>query len=415
MKWVMALSIYLIVFQHEPVSRRIPRLLSYLEMSAKAQNEVVDKQSLIKKAVGLLYDPKWIKIAAIAMFLAEVVFCAGIIYKIPYTEIDWIAYMQQVKLFKAGETDYMNIKGDTGPLVYPGGHVAIFSVLYDLTDNGTNIFKAQMIFAAVYLATQAMVLNLYVKYNVPVHYTSLLVLSKRLHSIYLLRLFNDCFCTFFIVAATTALEYNLLPISSLLFSAALSVKMNALLVLPGAAIAYYQKMRSVPRAITRLGPPFLALQMAAAYPFRDHLPSYFSRAFEFSRQFLYQWTVNWKFVPEDVFLGKNFALTLLAVHISLLILFAIKQLAGESRGPLHLIACANLIGILCARSLHYQFYSWFFWTVPYLAYTSSLSFVLAQALIVGQEMCWNVFPATSVSSQLAVAALGILVFENVLF
>lgn len=384
-------------------------------MSEKAQNERPVKQSPIKRAIGLLYDPKWIKISAVLMLLAEVVFCAGIIYKIPYTEIDWIAYMQQVRLFKAGETDYMNIKGDTGPLVYPGGHVAIFAKLYDLTDQGTSIFKAQIIFAVVYLATQAMVLNLYVKYNVPIHYTVLLIFSKRLHSIYLLRLFNDCFCTFFVVAATTALEYNLLPVSSLLFSVALSVKMNALLVLPGAAIAYYKKIRSIPRAIFRLGPPFLAIQIAAAYPFRQHLPSYFARAFEFSRQFLYRWTVNWKFVPEEVFLGKNFAMTLMTVHISLLVLFAIKQIAGTSRGPLHLIACANLIGILCARSLHYQFYSWFFWTVPYLAYTSNLSFVLAQALVVGQEMCWNVFPATSMSSQLAVAAIGILVFENVLF
>lgn len=34
------------------------------------------------------------------------------------TEIDWIAYMQEVEGFILGERDYTKLKGDTGPLVY---------------------------------------------------------------------------------------------------------------------------------------------------------------------------------------------------------------------------------------------------------------------------------------------------------
>jgi len=73
------------------------------------------------------------------------------------TEIDWIAYMQEVGGFLSGETDYMNLKGrlisfderqscssfsglsfglmagDTGPLVYPAGFVYIYSVFYWIT------------------------------------------------------------------------------------------------------------------------------------------------------------------------------------------------------------------------------------------------------------------------------------------
>jgi hypothetical protein len=62
------------------------------------------------------------------------------------TEIDWTTYMQQVSLFLSGERDYSNLKGDTGPLVYPAGHVYIYSGLYYLTDEGRNIKVAQCIF-----------------------------------------------------------------------------------------------------------------------------------------------------------------------------------------------------------------------------------------------------------------------------
>ena len=34
------------------------------------------------------------------------------------TEIDWKAYMQEVEGFLNGTTDYYQLKGDTGPLVY---------------------------------------------------------------------------------------------------------------------------------------------------------------------------------------------------------------------------------------------------------------------------------------------------------
>lgn len=30
------------------------------------------------------------------------------------TEIDWIAYMQQIDIYRSGERDYANIKGQTG-------------------------------------------------------------------------------------------------------------------------------------------------------------------------------------------------------------------------------------------------------------------------------------------------------------
>ena len=40
---------------------------------------------------------------------------------------------------------------------------------------------------------------------------------------------------------------------------------------------------------------------------------------------------------------------------------------------------ANLIGIAFARSLHYQFYSWYFHMLPYLAWRTDLPVLLRYA------------------------------------
>lgn len=77
------------------------------------------------------------------------------------TEIDWIAYMQQVEQYLDGERDYTLIKGLTGPLVYPAAHVYIYSGLYRLTDGGKDIRKAQIIFAGLYLGVLSLVMASY--------------------------------------------------------------------------------------------------------------------------------------------------------------------------------------------------------------------------------------------------------------
>lgn len=79
------------------------------------------------------------------------------------TEIDWSTYMQQVQCFINGTLDYSQITGDTGPIVYPAGHLYIYSLLYYATELGTNIRRAQYIFAAIYLLTLLLVFRIYWK------------------------------------------------------------------------------------------------------------------------------------------------------------------------------------------------------------------------------------------------------------
>lgn len=60
-----------------------------------------------------------------------------------------------------GERDYQQIKGGTGPLVYPAGFLYLYTALRWLTGGGS-ILPAQILFAVLYLLNQAVVLGLYV-------------------------------------------------------------------------------------------------------------------------------------------------------------------------------------------------------------------------------------------------------------
>lgn len=171
-----------------------------------------------------------------------------------------------------------------------------------------------------------------------------------------------------------------------------------------------------------LGLPFLL----------QHPASYTSKAFEFSRVFLLKWSVNWSCLPEDLFLSKSFALALLTVHLALLLAFAhykwckgvggLPQLiwqrlqgSGVLVGPtqgnsvlqastgkrvLVIVFTGNFIGILCARTLHFQFYSWYFHTLPLLLWHAKLSTPLRVVLLACIEVCWNVFPSSFASSSI---------------
>ena len=46
----------------------------------------------------------------------------------PLHPIDYPTYLIQARQIRQGENDYAKIIGPTGPLVYPGGHVIIFSL-----------------------------------------------------------------------------------------------------------------------------------------------------------------------------------------------------------------------------------------------------------------------------------------------
>ncbi|KAI8604399.1 ALG3 protein-domain-containing protein [Dissophora ornata] len=373
----------------------------------------------------LLFNHAHIWKLAGLLLLGEILLNLVIIKKIPYTEIDWIAYMQEVSGYLKGETDYMKLRGDTGPLVYPAGFVYVYSALYYLTDLGTDILKGQWIFMGLYLLTLGVVFSIYATDKTISPYVLILVcLSRRLHSIYVLRLFNDPVAMFFLYAATLAFLHRRWTLSSTLFSLAVSVKMNILLFFPAFGFLTWQT-QGVVGTIAQLIIMVL-IQVLLSLPFTLHHPeSYLRKAFEFSRVFQYKWTVNWKFLDEKTFLSEDVAKLLLTGHLVVLFAFVFFRWSRSEGGivpvvlrgltasktvlsiharymkanhVLTLLFTSNFIGIVFARSLHYQFYAWYCMTLPYLLWQTRLPIVVRLVLLGSIEWSWNVFPATAQSS-----------------
>lgn len=121
-------------------------------------------------------------------------------------------------------------------------------------------------------------------------------------------------------------------------------------------------------------------------------------------------------------MGKPLAIFLLIAHVVFLVGLAHMNWSAGSGGLFNLwriffsgslskkflmpdfvvwcVFTGNFLGIVFARSLHYQFYSWYFFSLPFLLWQTSHSLALKLGLFTCIEICWNVFPASAVSSSL---------------
>ncbi|CAI2371394.1 unnamed protein product [Moneuplotes crassus] len=71
---------------------------------------------------------------------------------------------------------------------------------------------------------------------------------------------------------------------------------------------------------------------------------------------------------------------------------------------LDVLFTCNFIGICFARSLHYQFYSWYFHTIPWLLVSCPAYGNFSILIFLAIEVCWNMFPPSVLwSSILSVA------------
>ncbi|XP_067630742.1 lethal(2)neighbour of tid protein 2 isoform X2 [Eurosta solidaginis] len=439
---------------------------------------------LIKKYLNfeyvkyLVFDPAALPVVTLLILLAELLLNIFVIWRVPYTEIDWIAYMQECEGFLNGTLNYAHLKGDTGPLVYPAAFVYIYSAFYYITSHGQNIRLAQYIFAFIYLLQMWLVLRLYSKSRKVPPYVLVIsaFTSYRIHSIYVLRLFNDPVAILFLYAALNLFLDRHWTIGSLCFSLAVVNLGYAQTTIQLAICGCFQLL---------LGAPFLLV----------HPLEYLKGSFNFGRIFEHKWTVNYRFLHRTLFENKMFHVSLLMAHLLLLGLFAkptyiffqnyvrlrglqdqlqpqinLKNL-GMQRKPnekrkesktnvqkklhnkeedltpeqqaflklfekglqktagnktariqdvspteddkpvsIHFEKCTqlailpfflcNFIGLICARSLHYQFYVWYFHSLPYLTWSTDYSLGMRFLLLGLTEFCWNTYPSTSISSGL---------------
>ncbi|KAL7932941.1 glycosyltransferase family 58 protein [Trichoderma chlorosporum] len=381
------------------------------------------------------------KFIPMGLWLADAVLCGLVIWKVPYTEIDWVAYMEQITQFVHGERDYPKMEGGTGPLVYPAAHVYIYTGLYYLTNKGTDILLAQQLFAGLYMATLGVVMLCYWKAKVPPYIFPLLILSKRLHSVFVLRCFNDCFAAFFLWLSIFFFQRRAWTIGALAYTIGLGVKMSLLLVLPAVVIVLFlgRGFKGALRLLRRM----VEVQALLAVPFiAINWRGYLGRAFELSRQFKFEWTVNWRMLGEELFLSRSFSITLLACHVLFLLIFILGRWLKIKERPflgmipyvvrftspfteqeersisyrvvtpryvMSAMLSANVIGLLFARSLHYQFYAYLAWATPFLLWTASPNLFVVVPLWAAQEWAWNVFPSTPLSSTVVVSVLAVTV------
>lgn len=268
--------------------------------------------------------------------LADAFLTALIVWRVPYTEIDFTTYVGQARLFLNGERTYSHLDpvDGSGPCVYPAGHVYVYAFFAWLSRDATNLLPAQLVFGVLYLTTFWVVAQLYRYARVPPIMLVCLVLSKRLHSIYVLRLFNDPIAMLVLYGSALLLCQRRWRMASVVFrcvacshSIALSIKMNVLLFLPGLCVVLY-RAQGAAQALLSLGLAVL-VQVLLGLPFLvNDAPSYLRAAFDFSRVFLYKWTVNWRFLGEATFLHPHTAQLLLALHLLGLTLFGVFRWTG---------------------------------------------------------------------------------------
>ncbi|XP_031769815.2 lethal(2)neighbour of tid protein 2 [Galleria mellonella] len=463
------------------------------------RNKIYEMFQTIRKkltwsyAVSLVMNPIQLPVAAFLIIVAELIINILVVERVPYTEIDWKAYMQECEGFLNGTLDYSKLRGDTGPLVYPAGFVYIYSFFYFLTNYGENIRLAQYIFIGIYLLQLLLVLRIYIKTRKVPPYVFLISIltSYRIHSIYVLRLFNDPIAVLMLYVSLNSFLDGKWYLGSIFYSLGVSVKMNILLYAP-ALFFFYLINLGLKDTVKQL---FICgiIQLVLGLPFIISNPiAYLKGSFDVGRVFNHTWTVNFRFLNVETFESKCFHLTLLAIHIVLLIIFlpmcikyfksycrlkyvqkqvqpqidaknteskrrklnkskqkfdmkaeaqekitkeqedflnsfeAMLQKSSQKSGkkntkkPIALeedtyyninfdilsqlfilpMFIVNFIGVACARSLHYQFYSWYFHSLPYLLWSCNFTVITRFLLLAVIELCWNTYPSTNLTSAL---------------
>ena len=331
--------------------------------------------------------PAAVRYCLVPLIAAELVLCLLIILKRPYTEIDWQAYMQEVEgPVLHGVWDYSLLRGDTGPLVYPGGFVLLYAALRRIAGgDGSQIVPVQLLFAGAYVGTLGLAAGCYAlakPARVPPWSLLLVCVSLRLHSIYLLRLFNDCWAMLLFWLAAFLFCRARWGSGCVAYSLAVSIKANVLLTAPGLLLLLLQA-HGTHGAMVHIG-ICAAIQLVLGLPFLATNPTAYVRgALGGFGDLKHKWTVNWKFLPAHIFHAPAFPMILVVLHLVCLAALASRvwtqRQGGISRSlraapraalsPEHvvvtLLSC-NVVGVIFARSLHFQFYCWYIHSVPML-------------------------------------------------
>lgn len=259
------------------------------------------------------------------LLVADLLLSILIIKSVPFTNIDFEAYMEEVHpVISYGERNYSKLQGTTGPIAYPAGFIYIYSFVSYLTHEGKLLIVAQAIFLLFHLVLAWVICQLYILAKLPFWTLTLALFSKRIHSIFLLRLFNDAISSTFAYLSILLLLNEWEIIGALIFSLAISVKIGPILywaafglrlVLSGGWSNAIPKLFLIAAVQAIVGAPFISEDAGA----------YFSRSFGGPGNLQRVWSVNWKFLPDSLFYSSAFPFILLIVYLVLMLLFLYKK------------------------------------------------------------------------------------------
>ena len=309
----------------------------------------------------------WLGLAPAGLFgvvllATELLLCEIQILSEPTYAFDIDAYMEQAARFlgksvppdaagvpsRGPSLNYTQLTGDTGPIVYPAVHLYLHSALLLATDwdceqwTTEYVPKNQSGYVArtvrphrTITAMQQGYVVLFLclicaawwsqglstvgrRYEGAALAALLFLISRRSRSVAVLGLFNEAWAMALAYLAVFLLSRRRWTAGCVAFALATNTKMNVLLFAPGllaalvheGGVAFAARHIALCAAVSALvGVPFLA-----AAPFE-----YVSSAFNLGRRFDQQWSVNWRWLSEDVFASPYFSAGLLAAHVGALI------------------------------------------------------------------------------------------------
>jgi alpha-1,3-mannosyltransferase len=311
--------------------------------------------------------------------------------------------------------------------------------MLSLLQTAADLALLQIIFVGLYLCTFAVVAAIYRKAAPRSFHPILLAwlcLSKRIHSIFCLRLFNDGPTMLLLYVAILLFLHRRWTFGCIFFSLAFSIKMNIILFAPALGVILLLELGfwGTVGYIVMCG----LIQIALAAPFLAVDPmAYVQAAFNVTRVFKRYWSVNFKWVPctqlpveqetllvdcEGPFSSAWFGMLMKVLFVSTLLIFAncrwcawekgggkkgkglimllkdvLTQRDTNKAGSAVLSAqqmvlmffTSNVLGIIFARSLHFQFYIWYFHTLPFLLWSTPYPALVNFLLLLGIEVAWN--------------------------
>lgn len=107
--------------------------------------------------------------------------------------------------------------------------------------------------------------------------------------------------------------------------------MSALLYLPGLFVILFKRHGLIMSLRHLLVLAFIQIVLAHSFLAEDPR-AYLQNAFNLSRVFMYQWTVNWRFLDERTFLSRSWARGLIVGHVTVLIAFGLFRWCRSDGG-----------------------------------------------------------------------------------